>query len=62
MTKNMIKALRWRLRKSLGRFHMSIVNGCSETALFRQRPNQDFHGLYFRKYISCDNHPFYQNV
>ena len=31
--------------KHLGRFHMLIVNLCSEIALFRERSNKDFHSL-----------------
>ena len=46
----------------LGRFHMLTVKACSETDLFRDWSNQDFHSLYFRKYISYDNHPFLQNL
>ena len=45
MMKNMIKALSWRIRKYLGRFHMFTVNACSETALLREWSNQDFHSL-----------------
>ena len=33
------------ISKHLGRFHMLIVNLCSEIALFRERSNQDFHTL-----------------
>ena len=39
----MIKLLSGRFCKSLGRFHMLGVKACSETALFREWSNQDFH-------------------
>ena len=58
----MIKALSARFPKDLGRFHMLSVKGCYERELFREWPNQDFHSLKFRKYTSCDNDPFFQNV
>ena len=41
---------------------MFIVKACSETALFRESSNQDFHSPQFRKYISYDNQLFFQNV
>ena len=43
--KNMKKALSWRFRKYLGHFHMFTVKACSETALFGELSNQDFHSL-----------------
>ena len=41
---------------------MLTVKACYETALFREWSKQVFHSLYFWKYISYDNHPFFQNV
>ena len=58
----MAKALSWRFRKYLGQFHMLTVKACSATTIFREWSNQDFHSLEFRKYISYDNHPFFENV
>ena len=62
MMKNMIKVLLSRFRRYFGRFHMFTVKACSETALFREWSNQDFQSLQFRKFISYDNHLFFQNV
>ena len=45
MMKNMIKSLSWRFGKYLGRFHMLTVNARSETELFIEWSNQDFHSL-----------------
>ena len=33
------------ISKCFGRFHMLTVNPCSETALFRDKSNQDFDSL-----------------
>ena len=45
MMKNMIKALSSRFRRYLGRFPMFTIKACSETALFGEWSNQDFHSL-----------------
>ena len=45
MIKDMIKALSWRFRKYLGRFHKFTLKAFSETALFRECSNQLFHNL-----------------
>ena len=58
----MTKALSWRFHKYLGRFHMLTVKACTETALFREWCERDFHSPQFRKYISDEFHPFFQNV
>ena len=58
----MTKALSWRFHKYLGCFHMLTVKARIETALFREWSKEDFHTLYFRKYISYENHPFLQNL
>ena len=62
MMKNVTKVLSGIYHKYVGRFHMLSVNVCSETVLLRERSNQDFHTLSFRKYISSDNNPFIKNV
>ena len=62
MMKIMKKALSRRFRKYFGRFHMFIFKACSETALFGEWTNQDFHSLWFQKCISYDNQVFFQNV
>ena len=58
----MINTPSWRFRKHLGRFHMLTTKACSETVLFREFSNKDFYSLQFRKYITYDDHLFFQNV
>ena len=58
----MLKALSLRFLNYLGRFHMLTLKVFFETVLFREWSNQDFHSLQFRKYISYDDHLFFQNV
>ena len=58
----MIKALLWGFAKYLGRFHMLTAKPCSETLLFVEFSNKDFHTLYFQKYIGYDDELFFQNV
>ena len=58
----MIKALSWRFRKYIRRFHMLTVKGCSETRLLGEWSNQAFHSLQFRKYITYDDQFFFENV
>ena len=45
MIKEQDKALSWRFRKQLGRFHMLTAKACSETLLLRELCNKDFHSL-----------------
>ena len=40
---------------------MLTLKGCTETVLFREWSQQDFDSSEYRKYISYDNHPFFQN-
>ena len=60
--KNIIKSYSWRFRKHLSRFHMLTSKACSETILLREFFDKDFQSLQFRKYISYDDHLFFQNV
>ena len=48
------QALSWKYRNHLGRFEMLTAKACSETAFLRE--------YIYRKYISYDDHLFFQNV
>ena len=41
---------------------MLIVEGCFETALNSEWRDEGLDGPYFRKYISCDDPLFFENV
>ena len=41
---------------------MLTPKACSETILLREFFDKDFQSLQFRKYISYDDHLFFQNV
>ena len=57
----MIKVPSCRFLKCLGSFDMLTVDGCFETALFGEVPDQVFDSLQFRKYISYDDLFFQKN-
>ena len=42
--------------------HVDSQSACSETILLREFFDKDFQSLQFRKYISYDDHLFFQNV
>ena len=46
----------------LGPFNIVTFKGCFEAELFRRVVNQDFEGLWFRKYINYDDHLSFQNI
>ena len=56
------KARSFRSELCLGLFTMFLVEGYSETVLFRYLSNHVFQTLQFRKYISYDCHLYFEYV
>ena len=56
------KILPCRFQRCFRPFSMLTVHKCSDTWLFSYLSNHAFCSLYFRKYIRCEAHPFFQNV
>ena len=58
----MVKGLLFCLEQCFGPFTMSLVEGCSQTGLFRHLSNDVFRSPWIKKHISYDCHLFFENV
>ena len=58
----MVKFVSFRFQHCLIPFTMLLVEGSSETQLFRDLSNNVFRNPYSRKYISYEGRLFFENV